>query len=362
MTPSPRVALIGCGWAGGRHAAAFVQYGARILWAVDVNRAKAEALARACSADHVSTDYRQALQDAEVDAVSICLPHALHAQVAVEAAEAGKHILCEKPIAATLAEADQMIASAERAGVVLMIAENVRYEPLYQKARELLQDRAIGQPALIQMTRECYLVQSLLEERPWFLDRQMAAGGIMMSGGIHDFETMRLLLGEIESVSALRAPQRFPQMEGDDTSVALVRFKSGAVGTLVESFIMKSLTTATGPEVHTLRIDGELGSLAVRGGRTIRLFSEREDYRPGGELVQHDIHVPKVDTFALEVAHFMECVRTGKEPLTSGRLQRRALEAVLAAYRSMELGGEVVKLSALNTSPHTHTPTRPRRG
>jgi len=343
MASAFRMAIIGCGWAGGRHAAAFAQCGAQVAWAVDVDLARAEALARTFGVGHVSTDYRAALGDAMVDAVSICLPHALHSQVAVDAAEAGKHILCEKPIAATLEEADRMIASAERAGVLLMIAENVRYEPLYQNVRELLVKGAIGRPVLIQMTRECYLVKSFLEERPWFLDRKMAAGGIMMSGGIHDFETMRLLLGEIESVSALRAPQRFLEMQGDDTSVALVRFTNGAVGTLVESFIMKSLVTATGPEVHTLRIDGELGSLSVHGGRTIELFSEREDYRLGGELVQHDIYMPEADTFALEAAHFMECVRTGAEPLTSGHSQRRALEAVLAAHRSIELG-EVVKL------------------
>lgn len=351
MTEAIRVALIGCGWAGTRHAAAFVHCGAQIIWAVDVERTRAERLAKAYGAEQVTTDYHQALEDPTVEAVSICLPHALHAPSAVAAAEAGKHILCEKPIAATLEEADRMIAAAERAGVILMIAENVRYEPLYRKVRELLDEGAIGRPALLQMTRECYLVQSFLTERPWFLDAKMAAGGIMMSGGVHDFETMRLLLGEIESVSALRAPQRFHQMEGDDTSVALVRFANGAVGTLVESFIMKSLLTATGPEVHTLRIDGELGSLAVREGRIIQLFSEREAYRLGGELAQHDIYVPPADTFALEVAHFIECVHTGAEPLTSGRSQRRPLEAVLAAYRSMERGGEVVRLSAINAQP-----------
>jgi predicted dehydrogenase len=85
----------------------------------------------------------------------------------------------------------------------------------------------------------------------------------------------------------------------------------------------------------------------VRGGRTIVLYSEAEAYRRGGELVEHHIHVPEADTFALEVAHFMECVRTGQEPLTSGRAQRWPLEAVLAAYRSMESGGQTVPPSAL---------------
>jgi predicted dehydrogenase len=196
----------------------------------------------------------------------------------------------------------------------------------------------IGRPALIQMTRECYLTRSFLEDRRWFLDRQAAAGGIMMSGGIHDFETMRLLIGEVASVSAMEARQRFAEMQGDDTSVALVRFVDGTVGTLVESFIMKSLITASGAEVHTLRIDGDLGSLTVRDGRTIRMFSERPEFFPSGALAQHDIYVPEANTFELEIEHFLSCVRTGREPVTSGRSQRRPLEIVLAAYHSMVSG------------------------
>ncbi len=269
-------------------------------------------------------------------------PHDLHAVVVVAAAQAGKHVLVEKPLAATLAEADEMIAAAAQAGVTLMVAENVRFNAVYLKAKELLDAGAIGEPALIQVTRQAYLRRSFLEERPWFLDARRAAGGIMMSGGVHDFETMRLLLGEIESVHALRARQRFVEMEGDDTSVALVRFHSGAVGTLVESFLMKSLVTAAGPEVHTLRVDGTLGSLSVTQGKasvdTIRLFSEDEAYRVGGAPAAQQVLVPASDSFAAEIAHFLDCVRTGREPLTSGRAQRRPLEAVLAAYRSMETG------------------------
>jgi predicted dehydrogenase len=154
-----------------------------------------------------------------------------------------------------------------------------------------------------------------------------------------------MLIGEVESIQALRARQRFLEMEGDDTSIAMVRFCDGTVGTLVESFVMKSLTTAAGPEIHTLRIDGDLGSLSVRDGRTIRLFSEREDLLPEGELTQHDIYVPAEDTFALEIEHFIQCIRKGVAPITSGRSQRRPLEIVLAAYRSMASGGQPVMLS-----------------
>jgi len=341
MTGPLVVAVIGCGWAGQRHAQAYREAGATVGWCVDLDPTRAEALARALGQGEPATDYHRALEDPRLAAVSICLPHHLHAPVTVEATQAGKHVLCEKPLADTLENADRMIAAADEAGVILMVAENVRFDPIYHKTRELLQDGVIGRPALLQMTRECYLNRSFVEERRWFLDAHAAAGGIMMSGGVHDFETMRMLLGEVTSVYALRARQRFIEMEGDDTSVALVRFGDGIVGTLVESFCMKSLETASGSEVHTLRIDGDLGHLAVVNPTTIHVFSERRDYTVGGPLVEHAIHVPAADTFVLEVTHFLRCVRSGEEPITSGREERRPLEIVLAAYRSMETGQPV---------------------
>ena len=101
---------------------------------------------------------------------------------------------------------------------------------------------------------------------------------------------------------------------------------------------MKSLSTAAGPEVHTLRIDGDLGSLTVGEDRRIRFYSERPEYRPGGQLTAHELHIPEVDTFALEIGHFLAAIETGIEPVTSGRSQRLPLACVLAAYRSMETG------------------------
>jgi predicted dehydrogenase len=339
------LAVLGCGSAGRRHAAAWAKRGVDVRWAVDLDESRARELARSLgngqARAQVSANYREALADDGLDVVDICLPHNLHAPVGVRAAQAGKHILCEKPLAASLEGADRMIEAAERAGVVLMVAENVRYDPLYLKMQDLMCEGAIGQPALLQATRQCYLRRSFLEERRWFLDAEKAAGGVMMSGGIHDYEAMRMLIGEIESIFSLRARQRFLEMEGDDTSVALIQFRNGAVGTLVESFLMKSLTTAAGSEVHTVRVDGDLGSLEWSGGRTICLYSERPDLQPSKELAHHEICVPAQDTTALLVDHFVHCICTGEEPVTSGQSQRRALEAVLAAYHSMECGRPV---------------------
>jgi predicted dehydrogenase len=117
------IAIIGCGWAGTRHAQACVHCGASVRWAVDVDLRRAESLKKALAGApgeiHTAEDFRAALADPHVDAVDICLPHNLHAAVAVEAARAGKHVLCEKPIAATLEQADHMIEAAGRAGVVV---------------------------------------------------------------------------------------------------------------------------------------------------------------------------------------------------------------------------------------------------
>jgi UDP-N-acetyl-2-amino-2-deoxyglucuronate dehydrogenase len=340
-----QIAIIGCGWAGRQHARACAALGVQVRWAVDTNVARATALATLLpQTDHglrTTSAYRDALADPHLDAVSICLPHNLHASVAIDAARAGVHVLVEKPLAANLDEADRMIAAADDAGIILMVAENVRFDAVYLKIRELLQEGTIGEPALLHMTRQCYLRESFLRDRRWFLDAEAAAGGIMMSGGIHDFETMRMLIGEVEQVYALRAPQRFPEMEGDDTSIAAIRFQNGAVGTLVESFVMKSLTTAAGPEVHTLRVDGELGHIAWEGGRTLRVFSEGSEWQIGGRLSEHEIDVPQADSFTALLAHLIHCIATGEEPITSGRSQRVPLACVMAAYESMSTGRPV---------------------
>jgi predicted dehydrogenase len=336
------VAIFGCGAAGVRHAQAFQHCGADVIWTIDTAEERAQSLSQLLNGiPKVSSNYQAALQDSRVEAVDICLPHNLHEPVTLASVQAGKHILCEKPMAATLEEADRMINACEKAGVILMIAENERFNPLYLKVRELLDQEVIGQPALVLMTRQCYLTRSFLEERRWFLNAKAAAGGIMMSGGVHDFSTALYLIGDVESVYSLRAPQRFLEMEGDDTSVALVRFKNGVVGTFVQSFVMKSLITAAGSEIHTLRIDGQLGSLEVKDQHIIQLYSEKEDLRQGETITQHDIYIPKQNTFELEVKHFLHCLNTGSTPLTDGRSMRRPLEIVLAAYRSMETGQPV---------------------
>ena len=131
------VGIIGCGWAGARHARAFANQGVAIAWAVDLHAARAQAVANLQAGARASVDYREALDDPDLDAVDICLPHHLHARVSIEAIARGKHVLCEKPLAATLQEADGMITAAKKACVTLMVAENEVFSPLYRRVPRL---------------------------------------------------------------------------------------------------------------------------------------------------------------------------------------------------------------------------------
>jgi UDP-N-acetylglucosamine 3-dehydrogenase len=331
--------VVGCGWAGARHARAFRAVGAKLAWAVDVDSARVQSI----GAEHVTSELDTALADPRLDAVSVCLPHALHADAVLQATQAKKHVLVEKPIATSLEEADRMLAAADAAGVVLMVAETVHFDPLLARAVDLVHQGVIGEPALVQISREAYLKTSFLRDRQWFLDAHLAGGGIMLSGGVHDFEILRMLLGDPTEVYAVRVRQRFSEMQGDDTSVATVRFPHGATAVLVESFLMKSLVTASGDEELTVRADGDLGSLRIdMRSCSLRVFSEHSAWASAaGSLVEHDLRVPESDPFEREVAHFLDCVRTGAEPLTSGRSQRRPLELALAAYTSMASGKPV---------------------
>jgi UDP-N-acetyl-2-amino-2-deoxyglucuronate dehydrogenase len=332
LTTSEGVAIIGCGWAGTRHAGAFIAEGARLRWAVDVDLERASEVAALQPGARPATSMDEPLADPAVNMFDVCVPHYLHAETCLAAIAAGKDVLCEKPLAPSLAAADRMTDAADKAGTLLMVAENECYNPTYRKIAALLAAGVIGQPALVQATRECYLRESFVRDRPWFLSRDAAGGGILVSGAIHDFAKLRMMLGEVVVLHSLRARQRFAEMETEDTVVTVLGFEGGAVGTLVESFFMIDPTTKTGAEVHRLRIDGDKGSIEVMAPERLRVATlESVD----------EMTVPFEDTFRAEIREFLACVATRREPLTSARAQRRNLELVKAAYASIASGQAV---------------------
>jgi predicted dehydrogenase len=320
-----RLGIIGCGWAGERHARALAQLAdrAELVAVADLDAEIARARARDGQVPVWTSDYGDLLDGERLDALSICLPHPLHAPAAIAAAQAGLHVLVEKPLATTLDEADHMIAAAGDAGVCLMVAEPVRFDQAYLKAAGLIGSGALGDLFLVRISRE-HQMHEYLRQRPWFLEHP--SGGILYSGGIHDFEILRMLAGEIEHVYGLQGSKVLPEMAGDDTSVALVGLQGGAAAVIVESFS----TRTPHPGVH-ITAHGSHGSMWVHRDQ-VRLYDAAQDGQEGWVKAWE---VPQGDTFVAEIAHFLDCLDTGGEPITGARDQRKPLLAVLATYASI---------------------------
>jgi predicted dehydrogenase len=272
-------------------------------------------------------DWRDLLERGEVDAVDVCLPHDLHEPVAVAAAELGKHVLVEKPIARDLAEADRMIAAAEGAGVNLMVCHDRRYHPAFAKIKELLDDGAIGRQLCLRLDHN-QRVQ--LTPEHWIFQKQRLGGGAVMSCLIHQFDLIRWYGGDVAQVGgmSITMPER---MEGEIIAVVSLRFASGALGETVINWNLRGAGLPGGLWYELVWLSGTEGNLHNVGGLHLLRYdgpAERYEGMPVEEGRGH-IHA---------IAHFVDCAREGRPPLTDGREGRAALEIAMAAYASEATG------------------------
>jgi myo-inositol 2-dehydrogenase / D-chiro-inositol 1-dehydrogenase len=228
------VGLIGAGWIGTFHGETLARRlpGARLAGVADPAPGAAERLASSLGADRATTDPAELLADPAVEAVLIAAPARFHADLVVAAAEAGKAVFCEKPMALTLADADRAIAATLAAGVPLQVGFNRRFDTGFRAAHELVAAGRLGTPQLLRsLTRD-----------PGIPDPgRVPPSTIFLETLIHDFDTLRYLNPGAEAVTvyavadALAYPQ-FRDQGLQDTAVVLVRFDNGAMATAEASF------------------------------------------------------------------------------------------------------------------------------
>ncbi len=330
--PRQNIGIIGFGWAGEQHARALDQLSdrAQLVGVADSNGTALKRVRQTGQRLLLTTDYHELLALPDLDAVVICLPHQLHASVAIEAAQARRHILVEKPMASSLSEAEAMINEADSAGVVLMVAENVRFHPTYRAVASRVEQGLLGPLFLIRIARE-HNRRAYLRERSWFLNDRDA--GILWSGGVHDVELLRMLGGELEHIYAVQGAKAIPEMQADDNAVAVAGLRSGAVGLIVETFGLRTPRAGVFGSVH-----GQLGSLWFEESRLRLYFSDADNQQNAVETID----IQPLDTFVAEMTHFMDCLGTpGHEPVTSGRRAWATLVATQAAYESIRIGARV---------------------
>lgn len=296
----------------------------------------------------VYDDLDRALAETGPDAVDICSPHEWHLPHIEASAAAGADIVCQKPLALSLADAAAAALAARRAGVRLMVHENFRFRSWYRAAKDLLGSGAIGEPIYFRSDKRSAgtVLTAANPHEPWNLKRQPFFRDlerfILLESVIHQIDTARFLLGEPTSIYA-KARHVSPHVAGEDL-VSLVLGFAGFHGIIEQSFASKGYAD---PPVlsETMAIEGTDGLIAIDGAGTLTLIEDR----PSGRSVREfpaDISNAYADSYAHTIRHFVDCVRAGKPFETAPSDNLRTLDAVFAAYRSLE-SGQAVALPSL---------------
>ena len=250
-----------------------------------------ESFAREGGAKRWYSDWREMVKDPEIDAVYVATPVYVHAEQTIAAAEAGKHVLCEKPMAMNPAECDRMIAACSEHNVKLGIAYYRRFYPVLARVRELLANGEIGDPVVAQINAFEFVDMSTDDPRGWFLQKSKSGGGPMMDFGCHRIEVLMDLFGGVADVRSVVANAFFDR-EVEDTAVATFQFESGSVGTI-------TVTHAAREPRDTLDIYGTKGSIHI----PILNKGEMTIVTPAGVRVENhpphtNVHLPLILDFA----------------------------------------------------------------
>lgn len=326
-----RVGLAGAGFIGETHLAAWTAEGVPVV-VLDHDATRAASLAGRFGA-RVATSLDELF--AGVDVVDVCTPTHRHAEIAIRAAEAGRHVICEKPLARTIEDADAIVAACEGAGVRLFVAHVVRFFPEYEAARRVVVEGGIGDPAVLRLKRA-----SSRPRRPagqWLFDHGLS-GGLVLDLMIHDFDYARWVAGEVVAVFCRSVGADRPELRVDH-AYAILTHESGAISHVTGSWAYAAPTFRTSLEIAGSRGLVEHDSVVAPPVVTylLRQDAERAAALPGSPLSE--------DPFRLELREFRRAIEDGVQARVTAHDGVEALRIALAAAESAQTG-RVVRLGA----------------
>lgn len=340
--PNPvRAGIVGSGFIADIHAAALAMVAEAELVAVaSPAPGKARRFAAERGIPHAYEDYREMFACDDVDVVLLGLPNYLHCEATLAAAQAGKHVICEKPLAVTVAEAGRMIDACKTAGVLLMYAEELCFAPKYVRAKTLIDEGALGKVFRVYQAEEHFG-----PHMPWFWDVTKSGGGVLLDMGCHSIEFGRWVLGKppVKSVTATMGTYvHGDKTRGEDHAVCVVEYegamaiaenswaKQGGVDDRCEIYGSAGFTRADLLRGSSLLTYSETGygyaveKAATTQGYTFTMFEEVWNYG-----------------FPQEMRHFMRCVQGLETPLETGEDGREVLRIICAAYQSAGEGRRI---------------------
>lgn len=308
---------------------------AEVVAAGNLHAESLERLARDFGIPRTYTDFEEVARDPDIDAVVIGLPNYLHALVTIQMLEAGKHVLCEKPMAMTVAEGKQMIEAAQRTGRRLMIAHMWRFDREILWLRDLIASGKLGKIFKVK-SHAVWLYEGPLPQS-WFVQRKFAGGGALADMGVHSIDTLRFVLGGACPTKVFaKVGTHFEDIELDDTATLLLEFEGGIAGLIEAGW-------------YHLYADGLEGYTQVYGtkGYARALPSELHSYVEGVWSVTRP-RMPErkqqcdMPMYQAQMDHFIDCVLNDREPTPGGIDGLWAMRVLEAAYRSAETGEVVV--------------------
>ena len=302
--------------------------------------------ARAVGAAGMIVGLERAIEDPRVQALSLALPHPMHADATCLAVSAGKHVLVEKPIATTVAEADRMIEAARHAGMILMVAENMHFRAAIREACRAIAAGDVGEP--LYLTAHA---GGVMRPEGWKADRKQMGGGVMMDVGVHYVRALRLLMGEPDRVLVSRAMQIYTKMSGEDSAEMLFESRYGWRAGLLLNW--------AGPRGHSpdIIVSGDKGTIHLWPSQPYYdlypaealPFTKLISYirpiwladkltRPTFQRVRRRIPDGDREGYLTEIKEFVAAVAEGREPASTAEDGRRDVEIVLRAYAALDSG------------------------
>ncbi len=338
-----KVGIIGSRFEAEIHAESFriMPEEAEVVAIASPTEGNAKKLADRYGISRVFTDYRQMLAEKDIEMVTIAAPNYLHAQMTVDIANSGKHVVCEKPLCMTLEEADLMIETCRNKGVLLMYAEELFFTPKYVKAKEMADQGAFGKVYMVKQMEKHFGPHA-----SWFWDVEKSGGGVFMDMGCHGIAFCYWFLGrpDIKTVYCQMSTHvHSGKTKGEDNSICILEFAYGAVGVIVDSWARR-----VGME-DRIEVYGEGGVTYadLHMGNALPTYSEYGyGYAVEKAPTTRGWTYPVFEElwnygFPQEMHHFARCVRGKEEPQATGEDGRLVQEVLFAGYKSAAAGGKI---------------------
>ena len=340
-----RVALLGAGFIGEIHAESYRRFvpDAELVAVCSRHADRARKFAEHHGIPQWFTDVTETIEKSSCDVVDICIPNHLHARTTIAAANAGKHVILEKPLCLTLEEADDMIAACQTKGRLLMYAEELCFAPKYERVRGLVGEGAVG---TVYYLRQCEKHSG--PHSDWFYDLNQSGGGAVMDMGCHGFAWLRWMLGgDPRPVSVSAHMQTGLIHKGrtrcEENAVCVVEFEGGVVGVVENSWAKlggmedRVEVCGTGGVIYA---DLFMGNSSLTYSATGYGYAmEKSGSTQGWTFTTFEEAFNQ--GYPQELKHFIDCVRDGVQPVVTGRDGRAVLELLYAAYHSARIGQKV---------------------